>query len=85
MIPLSFFILGWLVLLAIYGLLSFFSLVQMIRYCVAGPMAYFSSLLFILVAAGVIGSTVLYVSQTDLQAGLDMSSIINVNSPIITQ
>ncbi|MFA5936027.1 MAG: hypothetical protein WC787_04215 [Patescibacteria group bacterium] len=75
MIPLSIFLIAWLILLGIYVLLALVSMTQMIRFSVASSMTYFSTGVFLLVAILVISVTGIYLMTVDWTLGLDMGNI----------
>jgi hypothetical protein len=75
-IPLSLFFLAWLALLAVFALLALVSVVQMLRFGIAGPGTYLSTALFLLVVAGVVGGTFLYLSGVDWTLGLTLGDVI---------
>lgn len=72
MIPLGYFVIAWLIFLAIYALLSFFSIAQLLRLGVASFGTYASAILFLLVVI----ITILGVSSSVLAA--DWNVPINV-------
>jgi hypothetical protein len=72
MIPLGYFVIAWLIFLAIYALVSFFSIAQMMRLGVSGFGTYASTILFLFV----IVIAVLGVSSTVLP--IDWSAPVHV-------
>lgn len=82
MIPLSVFLIAWFVLLGIYGILSLISIMQMIRFGVAGTMTYISTFLFVAVAAFVIVGVGLYLLTVDWGLSLDFSKMLQPPSYI---
>lgn len=83
MIPLSIFLIAWLVLLGIYGLLALVSIVQMVRFGVAGSMTYFSTVIYVVVAFIAIGATTLYILTVDWSLALDVGGIF-AGSPFLS-
>jgi hypothetical protein len=83
MIPLSIFLIAWLVLLGIYALLALVSIVQMVRFGVSGSMTYFSTGIYLAVAAFVLTATVLYFLTVDWSLGLDVGSLFS-SSPYLS-
>jgi hypothetical protein len=60
MIPLSWFLVAWLILLAIYALLVLFTLIQMLRHGLPSPLTYASTFLFVAVIAAVVLGSGMY-------------------------
>lgn len=50
MITLYFFLLAWLVFLGLYGIMSLVSVLQMVRYGIAGSGTWLSTVVFLVVA-----------------------------------
>lgn len=75
MIPLSFFLIAWLIFLGIYGILALVSIMQMVRFGVAGSMTYFSTAIYIVVAFIAIGATAAYLLTVDWNLALDLGGI----------
>lgn len=76
MISLSFFLILWVILLAIYAFLALISVTQMIRFGVASSMTYFSTGIFLAVAIIVVLVTVGYFLTVDWSIGFDLQSIL---------
>jgi hypothetical protein len=74
-IPLSIFLVVWLVLLAIFSLVALVSVIQMLRFGVAGPGTYVSTGFFLIVVALVVGSTLLYLTGVDWSLGLTLGDV----------
>jgi hypothetical protein len=72
MIPLSYFLLAFLLLLGIYGLMSLLSVMQMVRYGVTGSVTYFSTALFLVVAVIVVLGAGAYLVTVDWQQPLTL-------------
>lgn len=79
MIPLSLFLIIWLVLLGVYAILAFFSVIQMLRYGVAGPMSVFSTGIFLVVAVLVIAGTGLYLLTVDWSLGIEIGGLTDAS------
>jgi hypothetical protein len=75
MIPLSVFLLIWIVLLVIYALLALVSVIQMIRFGVASTMTYFSTGVFLVVALIAIAATCVYFTTVDWSLGLNIGGL----------
>lgn len=75
MIPLSVFLIAWIILLAIYAIISLISIIQMVRFGIASSMTYFSTAVFLIVALIGIGGTCFYLATVDWSIGLDIASI----------
>jgi len=54
MIPLSYFLIAWIILLAIFGFLLLLTLIQMLRHGLPMPSTYISTFLFLAVIAFVV-------------------------------
>ncbi|MCI0479237.1 hypothetical protein L0Y59_01710 [Candidatus Uhrbacteria bacterium] len=71
-IPLIYFLIAWLILLAMFALLALVSVVQMLRFGVAGSGTYVSTAVFLGVTAFVVGGVGLYAAGTDWSSTLDI-------------
>lgn len=76
MIPLSLFILAWFVLIAIYAILAFVSIVQMTRYAITGPVTYLSTTVYLIVASVVIFGILLFLFTIDWNTAIDLRTLI---------
>ncbi|MBU1032989.1 MAG: hypothetical protein ABII13_04420 [Patescibacteria group bacterium] len=76
MIPLSYFLIAWLVLIGIYAVMSFLSLLQLYRFGIAGPGTYTSSVVFLLVSGAVIVGSLIYFLTVDWSLALNLGGII---------
>jgi hypothetical protein len=65
MIPLSYFLIAWATLLAIFGVMMFVTLIQMLRHGLPSLTTYVSTFVFLLVTAGVVIGTSLYLTRVD--------------------
>lgn len=74
-LPLSLFFIAWLLLLAVFALLALVSVVQMLRFGIAGPGTYLSTALFLLVVAAAVGGTLLCLSGVDWTLGLTLGNV----------
>ncbi len=72
MFPLYFFVLGWLAFLAIFLIVSAFSILQMLRYGLAHKVTYMTTFLFVLLSSAVILGTLGYLATVDLKAEVDL-------------
>ena len=72
MVPLTLFLIIWIVCLAIYGFLILITLVQMLRHGLPSASAYVTTFVFLLVTAVVVISTSVYLT------GVDWSLTVNV-------
>ena len=83
MFPLSVFLIAWFILLAIFGLMALLSVIQMLRYGLAGPGTYMTTLIFFVATFVVVFGTSAYLltvdwtQQIDLFGGLSQSVIFN--------
>lgn len=82
MIPFTWLLLGWLVMLGFFALLALITLFTHVRYGVANVTTYLSTLLFLGVATIALFLTGTYFAQVDWSQSLDlsptMSSLFNV-------
>jgi len=75
-ITLSVFLIIWLVLLAIFAAVAFISVIQMLRFGLAGPGTYLSTALFLVVAALVVGGTLFALVGVDWSLGLSLGQAL---------
>jgi hypothetical protein len=73
MVPLPFFLIAWVALLAIYGVLVFITLIQMLRHGLPSVGAYVTTFLFLLVTAGVVVWSVLYFTGVNWAVQIDLT------------
>jgi hypothetical protein len=73
MVPLSYFLIAWVALLAIYGILVFITLIQMLRHGLPSISAYITTFLFLLVTVGVVIWTTLYFTGVEWGIQIDLS------------
>ncbi len=87
MIPLWIFLIAWLILMAIYAIMVFISVVQMLRYGISSAMTSFSTIIFLSCIVFVLGGAGLYFLQVDwtqtltFMNGLSSSTIFNIPTP----
>jgi hypothetical protein len=74
MIPLWIFLLIWLVLMSMYVIMAFLSVMQLMRYGVASFGTYVSSFGFLAITSIVILGTGIYFLTVDWSQGLDLFS-----------
>lgn len=72
MIPLSYFLIAWAALLAIFGVMMFVTLVQMLRHGLPSISTYLSTLIFLVVTAGVVIGTSLYLTRVDWSVSVQL-------------
>ncbi len=65
MIPLSYFLVAWTILLAIFGIIMMLTLIQMLRHGLPSASTYVSTFIFLVVTAGVVIWTAFYLSTVD--------------------
>lgn len=65
MIPLYYFLLVWMVFLAVYAVMALLSLIQMLRFGLTGLGTYLSTFVFLAAASGTIICCALYFSTVD--------------------
>ena len=74
MIPLYVFLLIWLALLAVFAFVAMLSVIQMLRFGIAGAGTYLSTTLFLAISFIVIFGTSTYVLNADWQQSVDLFS-----------
>ena len=72
MIPLSYFLIAWVILLVIFGVLMLLTLVQMLRHGLASPSTYISTFMFLVVTAGVLLWTLMYFTSVDWNTSINV-------------
>lgn len=65
MIPLWVFLLVWLAFMGIFGLMSFISIIQMLRYGIRTSGTYAATFAFVITSVVVLGSTGIFFLTTD--------------------
>jgi hypothetical protein len=73
MVPLSYFLVAWVAFLAIYGILVFVTLIQMLRHGLPSVGAYITTFFFLLITAGTVIWTVLYFTTVDWNIQIDLT------------
>jgi hypothetical protein len=76
MIPIAIFVIVWLVLVAIFMITAILSIMQMMRFGVRGAETKWSIILFVGLAISVIIATLIFLSQIDLQSGLNLEPLL---------
>jgi len=80
MIPLYYFFLAWAVFLLLFAIMSFLSILQMVRFGLAGLGTYASTFLFLAITViAILGSTV-YLASVDWNQSVNIFGGL-VNSP----
>lgn len=77
MIPLPIFLIIWLVLLLVFLVMALFSVVQMMRFGIAGSMVYISTLSFWVVSAIVIVATASFLLTVDWSQSLSFGQFFS--------
>jgi hypothetical protein len=72
MIPLLYFLIAWVVLLAIYALMALLSVVQMLRFGLTGLGTYLSTFCYLALASGTILVCALYFSGVDWTGSVNL-------------
>ena len=72
MVSLTFFLIIWIILLGIFGLLVLLTLIQMLRHGLPSTATYITTFVFLLVTAGVVIGTSVYLT------GVDWSVTVNL-------
>lgn len=78
MIPLIYILVAWLILLAIFLVLAFVSIVQMLRYGLAHPVTEITTAVFICLIIFVVIGTLGFLSGVDLKSNLDLSPFFSL-------
>lgn len=65
MAPLGYFLIAWLILLAIYAIFVLLTLIQMLRHGLPSPFTYVSTFIFIAVIAAVVLGSGMYFLNVD--------------------
>ena len=84
MIPLSVFLIAWLVFLGLYAVMSLASVLQMLRFGIAGFGTWASTSLFLLVAFVVIAGSGFYFMSVDWTQTVDVFTWLG-HTPIFPQ
>lgn len=72
MIPLSYFLIAWVILLAIFGMMTLLTLLQMLKHGLPSPMTYASTFLFLIVTAGVVVGSAMYFAGVDWSSSVEL-------------
>lgn len=81
MIPLYYFLLAWLVFLAIFLVIAAISILQMLRFGLAHALTEVTTAAFVLISAVVILGTLGYLSGVDFKSSLDFNQLVNSKPP----
>lgn len=76
MIPIAIFVIIWLVFVGIFMVMAILSIMQMLRFGVRDPLTTWSVILFVGLSLLIILGTLLFLSQIDLQSGLDLAPVL---------
>ena len=82
MIPIAIFILIWLVLVAVFMVISIFSILQMLRFGISGNVTKWTVIGFVTLSLLIIIGTLIFLSQVDMQSGLDINSFLESIFPV---
>ena len=77
MIPLSIFLIIWLVFLAVFLFIAALSILQMLRFGIHGPVTKWTTVLFIAASAGIIVTSLVLLSGLDLNESIDISNSLS--------
>lgn len=75
MLPLSIFLIIWLVLLGVYFFVALVSIIQMARYAIASTTAYTVTAIYIAIAGLVIIVTAIYLLTVNWSQVLDLTNV----------
>lgn len=73
MIPLTYFLIAWSALLALYGVFVLITLIQMLRHGLPSAATYVTTFVFLLVTAGVVIGTAWYFTGVDWSVTIDLA------------
>ena len=76
MFPLTWLFLGWIVLVGIFGIMAFFTLITTLRYGLSCHWTYIASGLFLFVSLVVMLAVINYATSVDLTQSFDPMSLI---------
>lgn len=72
MIPFIYFLIAWLVLVAIFGLMSFITVLMNLRYGLSGPVTYMTTTIFIGVSSLILLGVGGYLFILDWSVSIDL-------------
>ncbi|MCC6564009.1 hypothetical protein IT087_03895 [Candidatus Uhrbacteria bacterium] len=72
MIPLGYFLIAWLVLVAIFALMAFVTVIMNVRYGLSGLMTYVSTAIFLIVVCAVLFMVGGYLATVDWSQEADL-------------
>jgi uncharacterized membrane protein SirB2 len=75
MIPIALIVIVWLIAVAIFLIFAGLSIMQMLKFGVKNPVTKWSIIIFIGAALIIVLGTLLFLSQINLQTGLDLRPI----------
>jgi len=81
MIPIAVFIIIWLALVGIFIIIASLSILQMLRYGISGPVTKWATVAFAGISVAIILSTLVFLSNEDLQIGFNVSGILKAIFP----
>ena len=80
MIPLSYFLVAWVILLAIFGVMLMLTLVQMLRHGLSTFGTYASTFIFLVSTVGVLIGVTIYLGGVDWKT--EVNVIPEIQSPL---
>jgi len=83
MIPLYVFLLAWLIFLVLYGVMALVSMLQFVRFGVAGTGTWLSTITFLVVALCVVFGTGWYLLGADWMQTLNLFGSLSSSVPLI--
>ena len=72
MIPLVYFAIAWLVLVAVFALMTFITVLMNVRYGLSGILTYISTAFFLIVICGVLFGVGVFLASVDWSQDLDV-------------
>ncbi len=83
MIPLSYFLVAWIIFLGIFGVMTTLTLVQMLRYGLSSFWTYASTFIFLVVVVGTLVGLTVYVGGVDWSAPVNI--VPNIGDPLFLE
>ncbi len=75
MIPIAFIVIIWLIAVAVFLIFAGLSIMQMLKFGIKHPVTKWSIIVFMGVATLTVLGTLIFLSQINLQSGLDLQPI----------
>ncbi len=75
MIPIAIIVIIWLIAVAVFLLFAGLSIMQMLKFGIKHPITKWSIIIFMIASTAIVVGTLLFLSQMNLQSGLDFQPI----------